>query len=91
MVMPFINDSNTVGQAVGLITTNVTGSIYLTLFLLLIIFIAILAAFRVSIEWIAVIILPFVLAGWAYTADFQTFGGLTLILLAVVFIKKFIF
>lgn len=83
----FINDTGTIGLVIiGL--NNITGSLFLTLLLILIVLIAIALAFRIPLEAVGIIYLPFILTLAAYTHEFLAIFGCALIYLGVLFGKN---
>lgn len=87
----FINDSSIVGQIVAAMTTNATGSDFLTFFAIVIGLIAICLMFRIPIEITAIVILPITLTLMAYNGSFFPFGAILLFYLAVILTKYFFF
>lgn len=68
--MTLIDTNGIIAQVLNLGTTNITGSDFLTLFIIFIIFILVGMIFRLPIEIILVCLLPFVLALASYYAEF---------------------
>lgn len=70
--------------------SGLTGDMFTSLLLMLFILFLICLAFRIPIEFISVLLLPFLLTLWAYDGSFTVVGGIFLIYLAVVLTKNFI-
>lgn len=85
----FINNSDVIGSITIGMTNNITGQLGLTLLLVFIIFLALFIAFRVPIEWVMALLLPLMMVMMAFDSFFLLFGGIMLILLAILFAKSF--
>lgn len=85
----FINQSTSLGMVFDAWTYNVTGDIFLTLLSLMILVIAFCLMFKLPLEFSAIIILPLLLVGMAWTSDLLTIGGLALIYIAILVAKWF--
>ena len=85
--MVFINTSQSIGIVISHFTTYISGSLFLTLFILLILFMAFFELFRVPIEFSAIFLLPFLLTVMAYTQEFVMVGGVIIIYLAILFVR----
>lgn len=68
-----------------------TGSLYLSLMLVMISLIFVCLLFRISIEWSAIFIVPFNLALMSCDSTFTAAGGVLLIYLGVILGKNFFF
>ena len=89
--MVFINETGIMNTLLIEATNNLTGDIFITLLLLMIIIIAFFLMFRIPIEATAIFILPLLLTFMSYYSNFVAIGGLFLIYLAVLFAKNFFF
>jgi len=89
--MPLYNESDMIGQAIYFVTVNLTGSLFLTLLLMVIGVMAIFAVLRLSIEISAILIVPLLIAIMAYSGDFMAVGGAFLLYLGMLFGKNFFF
>lgn len=87
--MTFVNASGVIGQMLSQGTTNLTGDIFATLFLIFLILLFVAVAFRMSFEFIVIIFLPMVIVMMAYYSEWYVVGGLFLIFLAVLFARNF--
>lgn len=87
--MTFINYNDTLGMVFQSASLNITGSEFLTLFLMIIFMVTLLAIFKVPVEFILIIILPFIIYVWSYYAGFTAVAGVILMFLAVIFARKF--
>lgn len=85
----FINGSQTIGIIMGRSVAFTTGSMVVSLLILLIIIIAIATMFGIQLEWTAILILPLLLSYMAYYSEFVAVGSAILIYLSIVFAKTF--
>ena len=88
MTTPFINDTGTIGIIIEA-GTNMTGSLFLTVLIIMIVLIGLCLMFRIPTDIVAPIILPVFIVGMAYSTEFLAIGGLLLVYLAVLFSKWF--
>lgn len=88
--MTFINNSTSTGIILNYFTMNITGDLFTTLLVILMIIIAIAFLFRIPLEWTMPLVLPVLIAYMSYSSEFLTVGGVILIYLAVVFTKMFV-
>ena len=86
---PVINETGIIGQVILGITANVTGNLFLTMLLILIVFLLVGFAFRAPMEWQAVYLLPLFIAFMAYSAEFLAVGGVVLMFLGAILAKNF--
>lgn len=89
-IMNFVNNSTSTGIVINYLTTNVSGDLFSTLLLLLVLLIAVALTFRIPLEWTMPLVLPVLIAYMSYSSEFLTVGGVVLIYLAVVFTKMFV-
>lgn len=89
MVVPY-NETGVIGQVMAGMTTNITGSLFVTLLVLVTLTMVVLLLFRVPLEWQAVIVTPFLIALMAYTGEFIAIGGVILIIDGAIFTYAFI-
>lgn len=89
--MSFINMSNFVGILIGKATEDITGSLFITLLLLVLVLIAFAMLFQIPLEWTTIFILPLLLGYMAYYKEYVIIGSVAFIYLALVFTQKFIF
>lgn len=85
-----INETGVIGEVMVGLTNNVTGSLFLTLVLILVIFVIIGSLFRVPIEWQAVYLYPLMIAFMAYSGEFLAIGGVMAMFLGVILAKQFL-
>lgn len=86
--MAIIETTTVIGTILDSITQNVTGSLFLTLLFITMLFIAIAGAFSLPLELTAPFILPFLLVSAVVTSEIIPVLGATLIYLAIVFTKR---
>lgn len=86
----FINTTETIGIIIGTASEVTTGSLFLTLMLLLVFLVAFGLLFGIKPEYISILILPYCLACMAYYSDFVAPGGTILIYVAFILTKNYI-
>lgn len=79
----YFDPTGFIGQIISGLTTNVTGSLFLTLFLIFIFLALIAMAFRLPIIAAGVLFLPLLITLMSMTNDFFALGGVALIYLGV--------
>lgn len=84
-----LNTSDVIGNVIIGISSEVTGSVFLTLLLLLVGLFLFAFAFRMPLEVVAIVLLPFLIYLMAYDTLFLSAGGVLLIYLGVLFAKLF--
>ena len=89
--MAFINETGIIGSLVTSMTANITGSEFLTYFLI-IIFLGFMAMilFKMPLELGLILIFPVVMVVSMTMASFIPVLGLLILYLALFFVKKFI-
>lgn len=87
----FINWTDSIGIIVGRASEVTTGSLVLTLGMLLIVLLAFAIMFGIALEWTAIIVLPLLLGYASYYGEFWGVLGLIFIYLSLVFTQRFIF
>lgn len=87
----YINESGFIYGFVYYATTNVTGSLFLTLLFILLGLMAMAFAFRVPIEFTIIFLLPLVITLMAFNANFLALGGILLVWLGIILAKNFFF
>lgn len=85
----FINNSQSLGVIINAATTDLTGSLFLSLLgiVAFIIFVALL--FRIPLAFTAILIMPMLLSCMAYFSEFLAVGGVMLIYLALILARHF--
>lgn len=73
------------------LTTNVTGSVFLTLLFLTFIILAFALVFRIPIEFTVLFVFPLLLGFAAYTSAYMAVAGVGILYLAVLIAKNFFF
>lgn len=87
----FLNTTETLGIILGNATQYTTGSMFLTLLILVLILIAFAIMFGIQLEFTSIIILPLLLGYMAFYQEFIAIGTVILIYLALIVTKRFIF
>lgn len=85
----FINATDIVGPLLSQGTNDVTGSLFLTLFIVFMVFVLLGLMFRLGIAEITIIMMPMLIALMAYYSEWYAVGGIMLIALGVIFAKNF--
>ena len=86
----FYNTTQPIGIIINSATENITGSLFITLLLIVLFLIAICLMFRIPVEFTIILILPLLLTVSAYSSDFISILGVLLIYLGIIFGKMFI-
>jgi len=86
-----INSSNTIGMILDAGTQNLTGLMVATMFLLLMFFITLMIMFKVPLEVMALLLLPFVLAVATFYSSFMIVLVAFIIFLSMMLAKNWLF
>lgn len=90
MALPF----NTTGEAAVVIealTNNITGDVFLSLFAIIVVVLALAMAARIPIEWTGLVVYPVILALVAITNDFLPVLGILIFYTSILLAKNFIY
>jgi hypothetical protein len=90
-VVTFINYTETIGQVVGNANSTLTGSLFLTMFIIFMVVLAITIFFGIRLEYTALLILPLLIGLMAFNGSW---GGIVIVVLiytAFIITKNFIF
>jgi len=87
--MVLINTTEPIGAVINSMSTNITGLPFLTYLFIILILVALLIAFRLNFDLIALIVSPVVIILMTYDSSFYVIGGAILMIFAVVFATKF--
>lgn len=87
----FINVTGTIGEVLNLGTIGTTGSIFVTLMIILLIIMAMAIMFQIQLEFTGIIILPLVLSYMAYYTEWVATGTILLIYFSIILTKNWIF
>lgn len=90
MAIAFMNETGFIAIVITDMTNNLTGSLFLTLMLIMIFFILVALLFRLPIEFAIILILPLFLVFMAATSEFLAVGGVVLIYMGIIIAKNFI-
>ena len=85
------NATGTIGTMLQYTTSDVTGSLFLTLLGVVMLLLLFCFLFRIPVEFSAVLVLPLLLGLMAYMTEFVAIGGVFLIYLGVIVGKNFFF
>lgn len=95
MVNMLYNSSQIIGQTIDGATSNITGSIFLTLMALIIFLIVIGVVFRLEFTWVLMFLTPIVITIIAYGesvgmgSEFNVIGVVLLIFLGIMLARNF--
>jgi len=87
----FIDSTGVIGIIMGAGTVVTTGSLFVSLFLVLMFLFALCLVFSIEFEYSAILLLPMLLGYASYYKEFIAPLGVLLIYLAMIFTKKFLF
>jgi len=82
-----INEAGVFGQVYAGMN-NITGSVFLTLLLIVMLIMAIAFLFRIPVEFTAIFILPMLLTFLAFESEFLSVTGVILIYLGILLAKN---
>jgi len=85
----FINESGAIGLAIIASVTNITGSLFISLLLILMFGFALAFLFKIPTELTVPLFLPFLIVCMAYSGEFLAVGGVIILYLSVIFTKMF--
>lgn len=89
--MVFLNTTQTIGIILGQASTTTTGSLFMALLVLLILMIVVCMFFGIQLEYIAIILLPYLIAVAGEYQNFVAPLGIILIYLATILSKVWLF
>ena len=81
------NSTGIFGQVIEGLTVDITGSLFMSLLMLTILLVAILLAFRVPLEFQAVLIAPLLFTLMAYSQEVLAIGGVLAIFMGIIFAR----
>jgi hypothetical protein len=84
----FINNTGTLSGIVGVMTQNVTGSLFLSLFLIFIVLLFVTLALKVPMEYAILFMLPLLIVQAAYYSEWNALLGVSLIIIGVFFARN---
>ena len=82
--MVLFNTSQFFGLLITQSTQEITGSLFLTLFMILTIFIGLMLSFRVPIELVVIFTMPLIIVIMAFESSFLIIGGILIMLLSFI-------
>ena len=88
--MAFINSTSILGIVMVGGTSNITGSVVLTLLIVLALLLALAFMFQIPLEFTAILMLPFIIAYMSYYTNFIIIGFVIFIYLTILITSKFI-
>lgn len=86
-----MNGSGSIGTIIQYATTDITGSLFLTLLGVVMLLLVLCFLFRIPMEFSAVLVMPILLGLMAYMQEFVAIGGVFLIYMGVLVGKNFFF
>ena len=87
----FLNSTGLTGEILALGTTSITGSLFVTLLLILAFLMTVCIMFGIPLEFIAVLLLPITLSVAAYYSSFLAPLGIILIYFSMLITKNWFF
>ncbi len=92
LLMNSVLGNSTLGNIINTMSTNYTGSGEMTIFIIMIMFAALLIGFAISIDLIMLLMVPLAIVGYIMypTSVFGPIMGIILAYIAVLFAKRFI-
>lgn len=88
--MTLFNETGLIGSYTTQLSNNVTGDTFTPILIILLFTLIFLLSVGASIEWTAIIVLPLLITGMAYTQEYFLLGGITLIYLGILMAKQYI-
>jgi hypothetical protein len=89
MVTALLNETGIIGKGIELATTNITGSLFLTLLCIVILIFALFFMVRLPLELTAILILPLLILLMSFSVGFITIGGIFLIYVSLLIAGNF--
>ena len=89
--MPFINETDVIGQVLSSGTSSLTGSMVATLFFILLFLIVMALMFSIPLEFLVVIILPLCIGIASYYSNFVLPVVIIVIYVASIIAKNWLF
>lgn len=89
--MAFINWTESVGIIMANATTTTTGSLFITLLVVLLFILAMALMFGIELEYTAILVLPLMLAYMSHYSDFVAPGFVILLYMAFIITKNWLF
>jgi hypothetical protein len=83
-----INNTGTLSGVLSVMTNNVTGSLFLSMFLVFIVLLFLVLAFKVPLEYAILLMLPILIVQAAYSSQWNPLLGVCLIFIAVFFARN---
>ena len=80
--MVFYNATSFIGQVIATGSASVTGDIFLSLFIVYLVLLAICVMFGIDLTFANILLMPFILGGMIVFPSFTILGGIILIMLA---------
>lgn len=87
----FINDTGVIAATINGLTNNFTGTIYLSLFIIIAAVFLLTALFRIPIEFGILFSLPILIGTAAYIGDFNLLLGTALLMISIILSKYWFF
>jgi len=89
--MEFMNMTDSIGIIMGQATTYTTGSMFLTLLIVVMALIAVAIMFGIKLEYTIILIMPLMLGYMAFYSAFVSVGLVMLFYIAFIMAKNFLF
>jgi len=85
----WINATTSTGALLNYFTTNNTGDLFITLLVVLALFLTMALMFKIPLEYTLPLVLPLLMVYMSYSGQFLAIGGIALIYMAIIFTKMF--
>jgi hypothetical protein len=85
----FYNSSEIIGASIDAATTNITGTQFLTLLVVMLFLVLLLAVLRVPLEYGVLLIMPVLIILAAFEGGFLALFGVVLIYMGILFAKYY--
>lgn len=87
----FLNTTETIGIILGNASTYTTGSMFMTMLVILILIMATAILFGIRLEFTSILVLPLLLTYMAFYKEFMVIGTVIILYLSIILTKNFIF
>lgn len=87
----FLNETETIGIIISNASTTMTGSIIITMMVILLVLVALCVMFGIEIEYASIILLPLLLSWSVFKSEFIPPLFVLIVYIALVMTKNFLF
>ena len=86
--MVFLNTTSDMGSIIYANVLNISGSEFITIFIIFLLLLGCFYLFKVPIEWSLVFLLPMLIVIGAYNSIFLTILGLILFIISIIIVRN---